>query len=366
MHKVRDIVAAVEKLAPMSMMFSWDRAGLQIGGMDDPVTKIVVSLDASMAAAEYAIDQRAQMLLSHHPLVWEPLKTLTPGKPNVDVALRLIKHGIAFLGAHTNWDAAPGGINCTLAEKLGLRNVRTFGETANTKEFKIVVFAPGAALQSLIDAMSQAGAGVIGNYERCAFFSTGHGTFRGNENSNPTVGRREVEETVEETRIEMRVASACLDRVLAAMKSAHPYEEPAFDVMPLEIGAGYPIGRVGELDSPMIWRDLQNHIDLKLDVRSQIWLPQDASEIKTIALVGGGASGYWRQAKPTGADAYLTGEIKQDDALAGTESGLVMIQAGHYATEQPGMAEMAKRLRAMTGVDTVLFEPEPGTSGRPA
>ena len=199
---VGEILQQLDVIAPARFAFSFDKIGLQVGERNGRVTKAVVSLDRSLAAAQFAVTQGAQLLLCHHPLIWEPLTAITDESYAGKTALFLIRNGINFIAAHTNWDAAQGGVNDTLASLLGLENVRPFGEAASVQQLKLVVFAPSENARAVIDAASSAGAGTIGLYTRCAFMNEGVGTFYSGEGSDPTIGKvGELTET-SEVRIE--------------------------------------------------------------------------------------------------------------------------------------------------------------------
>lgn len=365
MLRVKDVQAALQQIAPESWAFSFDKVGLQIGDPDSPVTRICFSLDSSRDAAEYAANQHCQLLLSHHPLIFHPLNSLVTGSHVTDIAHFLIQNQIAFLGCHTNWDVAPGGINDSLANTLGLTNIAQFGQSVPQSQYKLVVFAPEGAVQPLIDQLSKVGCGIIGDYNRCAFLSEGHGTFLAGETTNPTVGRKGIPETVRETRLEMLCPAHVKSAAIRTLIQAHPYEEPAFDLIPLDPISGPKLGRIGQLPSRYSVAELKSLIENQLDTHARIWLPNQDSEIQSVAVIGGAAAGEWKSAQSAGAQAFVTGEVPQHIALEAAEAGLVMIEAGHYATEQPGVAELAKAIRSITGVDVIVFEPEPGRSGRP-
>lgn len=360
---VREVLAAVEQIAPPSYAFSWDRIGLQVGDPNALVTKVAVSLDSGIGAIEFAASIGAQVLVSHHPVIWDALKDLRSDHYNARRAMELVKRGIAGIAAHTNWDCAPGGVNDSLADVLGLKNVTTFGQSQSGARWKLVVFVPSEAATKMLDALSGAGAGVIGNYERCAFFSEGTGTFIGMEGSSPAVGQSGQIEEVAETRLEMFVPDEIKGQVERAMRAAHPYEEPAFDWFQLADGGGYPLGRVGNFE-PCASNEFQIQVNELLGSRSEMWVGHNRA-IKRVAVIGGAAAGEWKSARAAGADCLITGEIPQHVGLEASESGFVVLACGHYATEQPGMVEMAGRLESATGLVCELYTPETGSAGRP-
>jgi dinuclear metal center YbgI/SA1388 family protein len=362
---VLDVLGELEQLAPLRFAFAFDKIGLQIGDPASRVTKAVVSLDRSLAAAEYAATQNAQLLLSHHPLIWEPMAAITANSHAGRTAMSLIKNGISFIAAHTNWDAAEGGINDTLCSILGLQDVRVFGDAAESKNLKLVVLAPPEAADCIIDAASSAGAGKIGHYRRCSFTTPGKGTFHGDETTTPAVGKAERMESVDEVRIEMVLPAGLRDRVDRAVRKVHPYEVPVCDFFQLAGEGEQPIARLGTLEKPMTLRDFTHFVNNKLSTVSWTWGDPDRA-VRTVAVCGGAADEEWRQARDAGADVLLTGEVKQHVGLEASESGFALTAAGHYATEQPGCValrdHMAKR---MGDIEWLIFEPEPGFAGRP-
>ena len=354
----------LQTIAPRELAYSWDKVGLQVGDPGRSLSRAVISLDRSLGAVEFAKASGAELLLSHHPLIFSPLSTVDSSTYVGSTVLALAKADIAFVAAHTNWDCARGGVNDTLCEALGIRNVTPFGSGSEVAEVKLCVFAPGSAVDSVLDAAAAAGAGVIGAYRRCAFTSSGQGTFEPQEGANPTIGKVGARESVEELRIEMVLPVQRRSAVEAAVRAVHLYEEPALDFLALQPRQALALGRIGEIE-PTTLREFGDHVDAALNTRCWIWGETDR-KVTRVAVVGGGADDEWRAAQAAGADVFVTGEVKQHVALECVESGAAIIAAGHYATEQPGCAALRSRLAAtMPDVDWLLFEPKAGTSGRP-
>lgn len=357
--------ADLEAIAPARHAYSFDRIGLQVGSADGGCERVAVSLDSSLAAVQFAHAQGCQALVCHHPIIWDPLPSLTNADVRQKAVMEAIRLGVTVIAAHTNWDTAPGGVNDALSERLGLEKARPFGSSPEVRWLKAIVFAPAESAEALMSAMAAAGAGVIGEYTECAYSSDGVGVFRPGEKANPVIGQPGKREQTPEVRIEMRLEAPDRRRVEAALRAAHPYEEPAYDFVPLEGSAGRKAGRIGSLSEPIPADQLAGWLDERLATRSLVWLAQPQSAIKTIAVVGGAADGEWRAAMAAGADLFVTGEVRQNVAVEASESGLAIAACGHYATEQPGMEAMARRLREL-GWDAVLFEPPPGQAGRPS
>ena len=363
MPSVSDVLDAIEQVAPARFAFSFDHIGLQVGDPSAKVARIAVALDPSLAAARFARKHGAQMLVCHHPLIWDPLETLRADTYKGRIVKELIEGGVAFAAAHTNWDCARGGINDVLAEMIGLQSVSDFGSSADEDQVKVVVTVPKGGEEGLIEAMSMAGAGEIGLYERCAFVSTGTGTFRGKPDSSSAIGKPGQIESVDETKVEMVCRKDISDSVVNAIIGAHPYEQPAIDVYALQKASGQRAGRIGSLRAPMPAKDFISHLDLVLATRTLLSGGKD--DVQRVAVVGGAASGDWQAAKGAGADAFVTGEVPHHVMVEASESGLAIAACGHYATENPGTMRLGEFVAEATGIELLKFEPGPGMSGRP-
>jgi len=345
------------------MAFDFDEVGLHVGDRAAPVSKVLVSLDHSAELVSHAIKCGAEMVVTHHPLIFRPISRLEPVDHVTRIAMQLLCKRIGMACAHTNWDCADGGVNDVLAAKLGLQRVREIGEAAQRPSWKMAVFCPEEAAHSIIDAASAAGAGRIGAYERCAFWTAGTGTFFGGESTSPSIGRSGTAEQVSELRVEMVVPDALRHAVEAAVKAKHPYEEPAIDFYRLQDQGERRIGRVGELDNSISLNDFVAVVNDRLRTSSAVWGARDLT-ICRVAVCGGAADEF--RSLVGKADVLVTGEVKQHKALEAVEAGVAMIAAGHYATEQPGVEALAFELgKLLPEVGFEVFEPEPGTAGRP-
>ncbi len=365
MATVSDVLRAVEALAPPQFAFSFDHVGLQAGDPGADVNGIVCALDCTRSALNAARSLGASVFVSHHPVIWEPLGAVRPDDVRAAIVIDALRSNIALIAAHTNWDCAPGGVNDILASRLGLQNVRPFGPSSDAKAYKLTVFTPRNTAESLIDALASAGAGKIGLYERCAYWGEGIGTFRGLEGSQPTVGTAGVVERVEEARVETVVPAASLARALASVRSVHPYEEPAIDVVPMQNGAGFPLGRVGELPKELPWDALAGHVSRCLGASCRVWPVPGRNDARVVAVIGGAGDEDYRAALGAGADVLLTGEVRHHISIDAPATGIAMIEAGHFATEHPAMEQMADRLRILLpGVAVHVHTPDDPIPGR--
>lgn len=363
--RVREILASLERVAPVRYAFSFDKIGLQVGDPEAEVSRAVVSLDRSRAAVAFARSEGAQLLLAHHPLLFSPLKEVLATDHVGRTVLDLAASNIAFVAAHTNWDSARGGVNDALAARLGLQETKPFGFAADVDQLKLVFFAPPDAVDRLIDALSAVGAGVIGNYRRCAFLSDGQGTYIGNEGTAPTIGEPGKVEVTDERRVEMVLRRDQKRIVERTLRENHPYEEPAYDLLLSPPVPEQPAGRIGVLPAPTTLQELAPWLESTLATRAWAW-GDPQRNIRKVAVVGGAADGEWQQAQRAGADVLITGEVKQHVAVEASESGFAIVAAGHYATEQPGVEDLRDKMAEVCGgVDWRLFVPQPGQAGRP-
>lgn len=360
---VRDVLADVERLAPPSMAFGFDRIGLLIGDPASAVTGVMVTLDVSLGCIAEAQAKGCNVIVAHHPLIWDPVKRLVAGSSVEDRVMACIRAGISVIAAHTNWDCAPGGINDVLASLLGLQEVAAFGSSNPQSRLKLTVFVPSEARAALVDALSGAGAGVVGHYERCAFWGSGVGTFRPGTGASPVIGSVGSVEEVAEDRVEMMLDESAAPAVLAALRAAHPYEEPAFDLVAVRGDIGQPAGRIGVLPSPLSAAELLALLNHRLETRTEMWVPRGGGPISRVAVTGGAASDEWAAARAAGADAFVTGEVPHHLGMVASDAGMVIAASGHFATEHPGMMRMADLLSL--GVPVHRYEPQPGVEGRP-
>lgn len=363
MPTVGDLCAILESIAPARWALDWDRVGLQVGDPNHALTAGLVCMDVTTPALAEAVAKRCQVVISHHPLVFRPLdKVVATDRVGSLIALAL-KSDLSLVAAHTNWDAAPGGINEALAASLGLSDVSSFGVAAAAAEVLVVTYVPGTHADTVIDSASAAGAGRIGAYERCAFLSEGAGTYRPMEDAQPMIGTIGEIERTPEVRIEMVCPLALQGGVIAAIRRAHPYDEPVIEAITKTTARQQPVGRVGSLPGALPLASFAAQVQDRLGGPVSFW--GDASGIRRVAIVGGSASEEWKSAQKAGADVLVTGEVKHHHAVEASEAGFALVQAGHYETEQPGMVALAERLAGLLPeVAWLVHEPMKGFGGR--
>ena len=248
MPTVAAVCAFLDRFAPPALAADWDNVGLLLGDEAAEVGRVVTCLTVTPNVVAEAIDEKADLIVTHHPILFRGAKRLSTTTAEGRLLWPLARAGVAVYSPHTAFDNTVGGINDSLARRLGLSNVGPLRRHDGERRCKVVVFVPDADLQKVSDALFAAGAGAVGQYEQCSFRSAGTGTFFGTEGTNPTIGEKGRREDVSEWRLEVVCPEATLPAALAAMRKAHSYEEPAFDVYPLKPLPGTAgEGRVGEL-----------------------------------------------------------------------------------------------------------------------
>jgi dinuclear metal center YbgI/SA1388 family protein len=342
MPTISDVAGALEAWAPSGSAQDYDNVGLQVGDASRPVERGLVALDMTPGVLEEASHTGADLVVTHHPLLFRPLGALTAGGgfPNA-LALRLAEAGVALYAAHTNLDAAPGGVSFALAGQLGLADVGFLGPTEGALR-KLVVFVPEGHARRVHRAMAEAGGGQIGDYEACAFEGTGTGFFRPGEGADPFTDTPAGElEEAREVRLEVQAEQWHLPAVRAAMTEAHPYEEVAHDVYPVEGATGNAgLGAVGTLPAPEPLSAFLERTADALDARSLRYAGPDPEEarVERVAVCGGAGSDFVGKAQAAGADAYVTADVTYHEffEVLSAEDGyaqMAFIDAGHYETE---------------------------------
>ncbi len=359
--RVRDVIAVMDEWAPPELAYSWDRCGLHAGDPDREVRKILTCLTVTRAAFAAAKRARAEMIVSHHPLIWDPLKSLREDNEEARLCLDIARAGIACYAAHTNLDVVPGGVNHVLAGRLGLKKLSPLIRVPHAQMTKLVAFVPEAHLGAVRDAVCAAGAGVIGDYTCCSFSAAGTGTFRPGDHSAPFSGKKHAVNEGPEYRFETLVPKSRLARVLIALFAAHPYEEVAYDVIPLaNPDKTISLGLRGELVKPLTLDTFAAAVRKSLDIEHVRVTGNPKRSVRCVAVMGGAGAGSTGEI-PGDVDVYVTGDVKYHEAISANERGLAVIDAGHHGTEKWTAPAMAEYLRAhCKGVKASAYmEPDP-------
>jgi dinuclear metal center YbgI/SA1388 family protein len=345
---VAAVVQALARIAPPELAEAWDNVGLLVGDPDAPCHGVLVALEVDKALLRRAEKADAQLIISHHPVILDPLRRVAADDVVGALLLAAAHRGIALAAAHTNYDVAPGGVSDVLADLLGLKDTAPLARSEGGAQAKIVVFTPAGDLEAVVRALSESGAGVIGRYRECTFRTPGTGTFRAMAGADPAVGRVGRREEVEELRVEAVAPLALAEEVAAAVRAAHSYEEPAIDVYPLEGGPReVGIGRCGRLSEPMRAQALVGRIKTRLRVEAVRVVGDLRRRVERVAVCGGSGGKLVAEAAGRGCQLYLTGDLSHHQALEAAACGLVVVDAGHAPTEAPAIAALAKRLEEL-------------------
>jgi len=329
---IKEILAELEKLAPLPYQEDYDNAGLLVGAPDTEVTGILFTLDITEDIVEEAIRKQCNLIVAHHPVIFKGLKKLN-GKNYVErTVIKAIKNDIALYATHTNLDHVTGGVNWQIANRLGLQNIKVLAPKRQILS-KLAFFCPVENTQEVLQALFKAGAGEIGEYRNCSFRSEGLGTFLPSENANPVIGGRGKLETAQEHRVEVMLPSHLQTQVLSALKRTHPYEEVAYYMSTLEnenqeVGAG----AIGELPEPLEAADFLNHLKNSMQASVIKYTEPTGKAIRRVAVCGGAGSFLLRNAISAGADAFVTADYKYHEFFD-AERRTMICDIGHYESE---------------------------------
>ena len=331
--KLFELTNFLEGIAPLAYQEDYDNTGLIVGRPDAEINKAIISLDCTEAVVDEAIAQGADIIISHHPIVFKGLKKIT-GKTYIErVVEKAIKHGIAIYAIHTNLDSVMGGVNTRICETLGIKNTRILVPKPDLLK-KLVTFVPVTHAEKVREALFLAGAGHIGNYSGCSFNAEGVGTFKGAVDTSPFVGTPGVAHTEPEMRIETIFPATLQSAILRALISIHPYEEVAYDVYALsntypQVGSGM----IGELDEPVDELTFLQHIKQKMNTGVVRYTKPRGKIVKRVAVCGGSGGFLLKHAITADADVFITADFKYHEFFD-TEEKIVIADIGHFESEQ--------------------------------
>jgi dinuclear metal center YbgI/SA1388 family protein len=353
-----DLVAFLRRFAPPELAEEWDNVGLLVGDRDRDVARILTCLTLTPDVAREAIDERASLVVAHHPVLFQPVKRLTADDSQGKMLLELIAAGVAVYSPHTSYDSADEGINEQLSRMLDLKNTAPLRPAPAETLCKIVSFVPREHLAAVQEALWSAGAGTIGEYSKCSFVLDGVGTFYGSSASHPAAGQAERLEQAPEARLEVICPERRVPDAIGRLRAAHPYEEPAFDVYSLRGGASNRgAGRFGDMPASGAGGKAVRLADLIERIKSQLKITQVqyVGELdRPVARVGiccGSGAELLPAAIARNCDAFFSGEARFHSCLEARAAGIALVLAGHYATERPAMEYLAEVLgKAFPGV----------------
>ncbi|MDF0727197.1 Nif3-like dinuclear metal center hexameric protein [Cytobacillus sp. S13-E01] len=360
-----EVIQLFEQYSPKEYAVEGDKIGLQVGTLNKPIRTIMVTLDVLENVVEEAISKNVDLIIAHHPPIFRPLKSVITDQPTGRIIEKCIKHDITIYAAHTNLDVAKGGVNDLLADALNLQNVEVLSSTFEEKLKKLVVYVPKEDADNVRNALGEAGAGHIGNYSHCTYNTEGTGTFLPRDNANPVIGKVGKRENVDEIKIETILPSKIQQKVVTAMLNAHPYEEVAYDIYPLENkGEVLGLGRVGTLEQEQTLEQFALFVKKALDVDGIRVVGDLQDKVTKVAVLGGDGNKYVSQAKLKGADVYVTGDLYYHVAHDAIAMGLNVIDAGHYIERimKKGVTKELTTLCNENKFEVVIFPSEEDTN----
>ncbi|VVS94381.1 Nif3-like dinuclear metal center hexameric protein [Desulfoluna spongiiphila] len=347
---VSEIISMMEELAPSSLAEDWDNVGLQVGRTDRTVTRIHIALDPTPEVVAKACDDGAEMLITHHPLIFAPLKNLDLATPLGEIIARSVSSSLAIYSAHTNLDSAPDGLNDAFSRMIGIDPSGPLVPSVDSETVKLVFFVPEEYRHKVMKALFSGGAGAIGKYSCCSFSSAGRGTYMPSGDAEPFEGSAGKMSCVDEVRVEAVVKRSRLDHVLSVVREVHPYETMEYNIYPLlrtadADASGAGLGRVGALAAPMTLAELAQRVKEVLGLPAVKMVGDPGMTIRRAAVCTGSGASLMKAFYRSGADVYVSGELKYHDAHTVLEKGKGLVDAGHFGTEHFACGLLARALK---------------------
>ena len=331
--KVKEIITILEEFAPLAYAEDFDNTGLLVGDQEAKVTGILVTLDTLEAVVAEAIEKKCNLIVSFHPILFKGLKKLTGANYVQRVVQKAIKNDIHIFAIHTALDNSFEGVNAQICNTLELVHKKILIPQKQTIK-KLITYAPSQAVEGIKKALFSVGGGTIGNYQECSFTSQGTSTFKGNEHSNPVIGKKGVTQTVPEMTIAMTFAKHLEKRILSALLDSHPYEEVAYEITTLEnTNQHIGMGMIAELQNPMDEDAFLMYLKEKMNTKCIRHSKKIHKPIKKVAVLGGSGSFAINDAIAQGADVYISSDLKYHDFYT-AENKILLADIGHYESEQ--------------------------------
>ncbi len=345
---VCDIIRLIEKIAPLRLAEKWDNSGLQVGKLDWLVKRILIALDPTPDVIDFACNTRTELLITHHPMIFNPLKSIDFSSSVGSLIYKAAINNLAIFSAHTNLDSAAGGINDFIALHIGLKNIERLSAAEETGKCKFVVYVPSDYEQKVINALFETKAGIIGSYSCCSFRNTGKGTFKPVTSASPFIGAIDEISHVDEVRIESVAYKHDINEIVSHIRRFHPYETMAYDVYPLyENDNNQGLGRTGQLEEKLKLHVFAQKIKEKLSLKSVRIAGNPEIIVDYAAVCSGSGSGLLKDFFRSGAQVYISGDLRYHDARAIEAEGLGLIDIGHFASEYLIIEKLAEKLNDM-------------------
>ncbi len=346
--KIKRITAEIEKIAPSKLALDWDNVGLLVGDANRNVKNILITIDVTKDVVAEARKSKTDLILSYHPVIWDGLKSVTNTGCG-SIVYELVRNRIAVYSIHTAFDIVSGGVNDLLADIVGIADAEPIGdyvENPGGVYYQLIMFVPIDSVNKVAEAVFAAGAGAIGNYSKCSFQAEGTGTFFPNEGARPVIGKKGKLEKVKEIKLESIVPADKIGQVVEAMRKAHPYETPAFDVLRhYDVESVFGLGRIGKLAKPASLTKIIGNIKKVTGAKAIGLIGPQKRTVKTAAVCAGSCGKIINSVIAGKCDLYLTGELKHHLALAAAEAGVTCICLSHTVSERFALKNLAKRLK---------------------
>lgn len=335
MIKIYQVLELIEKIAPKSIALTWDKIGLQIGSMDANIKNILIAMEITHEVIEEAIHLKSDLIISHHPLIFNPITNINPKDHKTKMIIDLVNKNISVYVAHTNMDASPCGINFTLANKICLKNIKALSHIKMNNLKKLIIYIPNGYEKKVRDNLLALDLFKSEKYSKMSFMCSGEGTFLPSGEAKPFIGKSENFEKTGEFRLEVLIDDKNIARVLNKIRLVHPYEEMAYDIFPVEIF--YPnagIGFFGELETETTLKEFAQILKEKLNIPFLRMTGDGNKKVKKIGIISGSGARYINNVRDINLDVLITGDIKHHDAHDALDNDLALIDAGHFQTEK--------------------------------
>jgi len=350
---IADMAEIMADIAPPCLAEKWDNVGLQVGQMDWPVKNVRIALDP-LPEVVNSVCREADLLITHHPLIFKPLKTIDLKSPLGAVIDKAVRHKLGIFSAHTNLDSSAQGINDYLARKIGLNQLKVLGDEHKEESCKVSVYVPVEKEHEFLNALFETPAGIIGNYTCCSFRNYGTGTFKPGKSAKPYSGEIDKVSHAQEVRIEVQVLKKDMGMVITHLKKHHPYEIMAYDIfpltptpLPLPAATIQGLGRIGILDTPTDLKSFALMIKQSLGIENLKFAGRPDLPIDTVALCSGSGSSLMGRFFSSGAQVYISGDLHYHDARDVESADLGLIDIGHFASEHLMVDVLANQLKAI-------------------
>jgi dinuclear metal center YbgI/SA1388 family protein len=351
--KVKDLFFLIDSFSPFFLQKEFDNSGIQFGDLNEEVKKILVSLDLTREVAEEALKNDANLIITHHPPIFFPLKKIIRNENSS--LFKAITNKINLISAHTNFDLANGGLNDYVANLLSITKLEPI-EESDEKIYKFVVYVPKDFAEKVRKAIFEAGAGKIGNYSETSFNMEGKGTFKPLEGSKPFMGKKGIRTEVNEIKIETVVSERFINDTINAMKKAHPYEEPAYDIYEIKGNKSEGIGLIGKTAKALTLNKYAIFVKEKLNAKNIRLIKSNERKIKRVALCTGAGASLLSRVNNKNVDVFITGDIDYHKALCAKEMGLNIIEIDHFETEKFFIDAMIQKLIVLGINKTVIIK----------